>query len=294
VYNPHDQRRQLCGYDLLFLNKKNLTSLGNSRIRMIELQKPVKNRLEGGLRISLLGGFFIHQGENTLGPDCFRLRKACDLVKLLALAPRHRLQRDQILEWLWPDHSPEASANSLHQALHFARLVLDALQPPGHIHFEIDIVHFFSDPGLWVDVEAFEAAAIQASESLDTTLYQAALDLYNGELLPENRYDEWVLLRRENLQQTYLDLLLGQAKLYESKGEYKAAISAFQRIISVDPLLEEAHAGLIYGFALSGQRSQALRQYQLLKDILQKNYHAEPDPETTRMHKLILEGKYQE
>ncbi len=268
--------------------------MSNSGIRTINSQAQVKINAEEGLHIFMLGGFRLQQTGETIGPEHFHLRKACDLVKILALAPRHRLARDQILEWLWPDQNPKASANSLYQALHYARQSLDALQPPGLIHFEIDILHFFSNSGLWLDVEAFEAAAIQANESQDTTLYQTALELYNGELLPENRYDEWAFSRREVLQQTYLNLLLSLGRLHETRGEYKTAIPVYQRLNRVDPLLEEAYAGLMRSFALSGQRSLALRQYQLLKDLLQKNYQAEPDPEITRVQKLILEGKYQE
>jgi DNA-binding SARP family transcriptional activator len=87
---------------------------------------------------------------------------------------------------------------------------------------------------------------------------------------------------------------LNLAHLYQAQGDYKAAISAQRQILAVDPLMEEAHSGLMVSFALSGRRSQALRQYQILQDILQKNYQAEPGPETIHLYKLILDGKYQE
>jgi predicted ATPase/DNA-binding SARP family transcriptional activator len=245
-----------------------------------------------GLHIHLLGGFELHQGEVTLGAESFRLRKACDLFKLLVLASHHRMPRDQVMEWLWPDGDPKASTNSLGQALHAARQVLDIFQPAIYIHNSDGILELVSEEALWVDVEAFEAAAAQASRSQKLPLYQAALELYAGELLPEDRYAEWTIQRREALQQAYRDLLLEFAALTEKNGDHKAAIATFQSLIAFDPLLEEAHAGLMRCYALSGQRSQALRQYQLLQDTLRKELASEPDRSTQELYQHILAGIY--
>ena len=46
------------------------------------------------------------------------------MVKLLALDPAQRLHREYLLDLLWPDLSPSAAANNLHQALHAARRAL--------------------------------------------------------------------------------------------------------------------------------------------------------------------------
>ena len=60
-------------------------------------------------------------------PDgAWRLKKARELVKLLALAPRHRLHREQAMDALWRELDPAAAANNLHQAVHVARRALGA------------------------------------------------------------------------------------------------------------------------------------------------------------------------
>ena len=131
--------------------------MDNQSVRTIDPLPPLQASRDGSLRISLLGGLKISQGDVSFGPERFRLRKACSLVKLMALAPTHRLQHDQILEWLWPDGDPEASDNSLHQALRSARQVLEAMQPPCYIHFEDEFLCLHSNPPLWVDVRGFRS-----------------------------------------------------------------------------------------------------------------------------------------
>ena len=50
-----------------------------------------------------------------------------------------------------------------------------------------------------VDMDRLELAAARARRARTPAAYRAALSLYAGELLPENRYDDWVAERRDEL-----------------------------------------------------------------------------------------------
>jgi DNA-binding SARP family transcriptional activator len=79
----------------------------------------------GDVRIWLLGGFRVSVGSSrSIGEDEWRLRKAGNLIKLLALAPGHRLHREQAMDLLWPELESGAASNNLHHALHVARRTL--------------------------------------------------------------------------------------------------------------------------------------------------------------------------
>ena len=66
------------------------------------------------VRIGLLGGFRVWVGPRLIEEDQLRLRKARSLLKLLALAPGHRLHREQVMETLWPDSGMRKASNNLH------------------------------------------------------------------------------------------------------------------------------------------------------------------------------------
>src|SRR5215217_4801944 len=55
------------------------------------------------VRVWLLGGLRVSVGSKTIEEGAWRLRKAAALVKLLALAPGHRLHREQVISLLWPN-----------------------------------------------------------------------------------------------------------------------------------------------------------------------------------------------
>ena len=77
------------------------------------------------LRIELLGGFRFTSGGRPIPDEVWQRRKTAGLFKLLALAPRHRLQREQVMDVLWPELAPPAAAANLRKALHYARHALE-------------------------------------------------------------------------------------------------------------------------------------------------------------------------
>ena len=83
---------------------------------------------------------------------------------------------------------------------------------------------------LWVDVEAFEEAAATARRAQEPAAYRAALDLYAGELLPGDRYEEWARSTVGELRRLYLSLLVGARAAPRGRGEYEPAIEALRRV----------------------------------------------------------------
>ena len=137
------------------------------------------------------------------------------LVKLLALAPGHHLHRERAMDLLWPDQGRRAAANNLSQALHAARRALgpdDAQAASSYLASQGEQLVLCPGGELWVDVEAFEEAAATARRSRDTAAYRAALNLYAGELLPRDPYEEWAEVPREGLRQLFLSLLVELAE----------------------------------------------------------------------------------
>jgi predicted ATPase/DNA-binding SARP family transcriptional activator len=229
------------------------------------------------LRVRLLGGFSVATGDGVVEERAWRLRKAKTLVKLLALAPERRLHRERLADLLWPDRDGDAAANNLHQALHAARRAIgtEALRlTDGVVALDAE-----------VDVDAFEAAAARARDKREVAAYELALDLHAGELLPEDRFEPWADARRAALLELHGALCI---ELAELSGDDAQAVAALQRALVADPLAEPAHRALMRVYAATGRRQQALAQYQLLRQQLDAELAAEPDPETRTLYRELL------
>jgi predicted ATPase/DNA-binding SARP family transcriptional activator/Tfp pilus assembly protein PilF len=246
------------------------------------------------LWIELLGGFRVRVGDQVMSAEVWRRRKVRSLVKLLALAHGYRLHREQAMELLWPDADPQAALNSLHQTLYLARRILEppSSAPARYLLLQDEIVALGPPELIWVDVAAFEAAAAQARQRQDPAAYRAALDLYAGELLPEDRYEEWASARRAALYQEHLALLRDLARLAEARADHTVAIQTLHKALAADPADEEIHRELMRLYALSGARQQALRQYLTLREALRRELDLEPAPESQQLYEAILAGRF--
>jgi len=178
------------------------------------------------LRITLFGRLEVSLGDERIEPDAFR-KRAADLLKLLALSPKHALHRDQIVETLWPEKEPGAGANNLYRAVHDLRAVVgeervDFRQAMVELHDAV------------VDVDVFEAE----SRSPDSERVARALDLYTADLLPEDYDIEPVTRKRELLRRTFVDASLRVAA--SRTLDDGRTLEILRRVAEIDPASEAA------------------------------------------------------
>src|SRR5215208_4855732 len=253
------------------------------------------------VRIALLDGFRLWIGPRLIEEDRWRLRKARSLLKLLALAPGHTLHREQVMETLWPGVGMHKASNNLHQIVRALRRALEpsalatssAAACSGCLLLRDEQLTLCPDSPVWVDVEAFEQTAATARHApLEPAAFRAAIDLYAGELLPQDRYEPWLEERRAQLRELYLSLLLELGALYEERSEFGEAIEALSTIVAEEPTHDGGQVGLMRLYALSGKRREALSQYEQLREALYKEFGTEPEEATRRLQQEIWAGTF--
>jgi DNA-binding SARP family transcriptional activator len=244
------------------------------------------------LRIHLLGGFRVLAGGASVIDQSWRRRKAASIVKLLALQRDRALPREQVLDALWPDLDPAAAANNLHKNVHYIRTALE-----GHgvtaplVSLSGGLVVL--DGQAWCDVDAFRAAAAEARKArTNAALYDRALDLHTGDLLPADVYEPWCATQREELSGIFRQLALEGAPLHELRGDWQAALDRLG-LIAADHADEQIQRAIMRAYALTGQADAALRVYDRCREALRRELGAEPSAETQRLHDDIGRGRVQ-
>ncbi|MFI1996145.1 BTAD domain-containing putative transcriptional regulator [Actinoplanes sp. NPDC020271] len=240
------------------------------------------------MQIRLLGEFGVDRDGTPVQAGQWRLRKARTLVKLLALAPGQRMHRDVLLETLWPGRPVASATNNLYQALHVARRVLGAA--PGLLTLREDVVLLQADAVVDVDVGRFERLARTARAGGDLAGMRDAVAAYAGDLLPEDRFEDWAAARREELRALLCDLLVDLAAGAAAAGGDGEAVEALRRALAIDPLHEGAVRGLMRCLVTAGRRAEALSRYERLRDDLGAEYGSGPDPATRQLYRETLAG----
>jgi len=213
--------------------------------------------------ITLLGGFAVRIDGAAVPPSAWRHQRASDLVKLLALAAGHRAHREEVADLLWPTLSASSAAANLRKAVHFARTVLGS---PRSIESGPAMLKLFPDGVLVVDASRFEALAAKGDPK--------ALELYTGDLLPEDRYTPWVEDHRDRLR-------LLRVQLLRRSGDW-------ERLLTVDPSDEQAYRHLMERALRVGDRTQVVRLFQQLRLRLRADLGVGPGHETIELYRRAL------
>lgn len=221
--------------------------------------------------IQLLGRFTVAVDGVGISGDAWRSRRAADVVKLLALAPEHRLHRTQVMEALWPDRDPQVSGTNLRKAVHFARF---AAADEHAVVTEQGVLVLWPGAQVETDVDRFEAAARRALGGREESACRAAADLYAGDLLPDDRYETWSIEPRMKLRRRYLDVL--------------RAGELWERLSDEDPTEEQSARALMRDHLAAGERREAIRCFERLREALRDHLGVGPDRATVALYEEVL------
>jgi DNA-binding SARP family transcriptional activator len=210
------------------------------------------------VEVRLLGGFEVRVDGDEVPASAWTHGRARDLVKLLALAPGHRLPRDRVLDELWPQLEPGAALANLHKAAHHGRR---ALGHPDGVVLNGGVVMLAPEAQVDTDVESFEASS--------------DLELYVGALLPDDPYAPWAEARRRSLHERYLEGLRRAGRWEELAAE--------------DAADEAAQLAVMRARFAAGDRPAALRAFERLSTALEE-LGLRPSVETLALHARIAGG----
>jgi DNA-binding SARP family transcriptional activator len=246
------------------------------------------------LRVRLLGGFCVERAGGGQAVSDWQRSSAKSLTKILAAHPGHALHREQVIDILWPGVDTESALNSFGKALHAARRALQ----PGLVRRQdsaylglADAVLVLNTAYVVVDMDQFEQLAGDAMRRGEIGAYEAALAVYGGELLPEDRYENWCSERRGVLAEVRVRLLSGLAEVLERGGAYNEAADRLRDVLQQDPTREAAHRQLMRLYARMGTPDQAARQFRLCEAVLRRNLDLAPQPQTVSLYDDIVVGR---
>jgi DNA-binding SARP family transcriptional activator len=211
--------------------------------------------------IRLLGRFQVDLDAQPVPVGSWNRRSAASLVKLLALAERRRLHREQVVDALWPDSTLDSALPRLHKAAHFVR---KATGVQDSVVLSEGAVELFPHDDVHVDVVDFERLAAAAIGSGQPTDVDAALELYGGELLPDDLYEAWTFEPRRLAHVRRRELLRRAGRWFD--------------LIAVDPTDEDAHEELMRVMLDAGDRSGVRHQFEMLQQVLREELGAAPGP----------------
>ncbi|MBF5042407.1 MULTISPECIES: AAA family ATPase [Myxococcaceae] len=229
-----------------------------------------------GWRLQLLGGVVLRGAGTELTPE----RKTAGLLAYLCFegpTPRARLA-----QLLWPESEEPTARNNMRQLLRRLRVATGTDLVEGRDILELTGVGE-------VDALAFEEA-VEDGRSVAGLALEGTLE---GELMGAHDYsdlhefDAWLQRVRERMAALQRRAAGREVEQLELAGEYSLALSLAERMLAREPHSEDAYRRLMRLHYLLGDRIAALGLYAQCREMLKREYEAEPMPETAALARDI-------
>lgn len=244
------------------------------------------------LEISILGPLRVSAGAPI--QNKFESNKVRALFAYLVVEMDRPHSRQTLAELLWPESAAGSGLANLRYALADLRKVIgdDAAYPP-YLVISRDSIQFNPSCEIELDVLQFT----ELLQARDIELLKQGIALYQGDFLAgfpsieSDPFEEWLLLKREQLRRLAIEALSLLTDHHEQRYEYQQALPFARRQVELEPWLEEAHRQLMRLLALDGQRSAALAQYETCRRLLARELDVEPTQETSQLYEAIRAGR---
>ncbi len=218
---------------------------------------------DSGVHLVCFGAFRILLRGLPVDLDLLRPR-ARALLRILALEHGNNVHRERLIDALWPGEALDVGTRRLQVAVSSVRHVLQQ-----HEITDVDPVQRSGESyrltlNASVDVRQFEdlvaaARRERTSESRRIELWTRALDLYQGDLFPEEGAAEHIVRERERLRLVAADAACRLAHDHASTGNVSAAVTATRRSLDLDHYQDLAWRLLVDCLAAAGDDTAAKR-----------------------------------
>ena len=226
------------------------------------------SRMMPSLSIRCFGGFSIAIKGRPVDLTAIKPR-ARAVLRLLAVHAGNPVHREVLQAAFWPDADADTGARNLHVAVSSLRSWLepgvgrggsslllregDAYRLALHPDADVDLVQFSKA------LAAARVARLRGGVDDVVTHFRQALELYAGELLPEDGPAEWAIEPRERFRAGALEAAQGLAELLLKLGDPAAAANACATGLWVDRLHDPLWKLLIQAREQAGDPGAASR-----------------------------------
>ncbi|MDF1617909.1 BTAD domain-containing putative transcriptional regulator [Petrocella sp. FN5] len=224
------------------------------------------------IKVTLFGNFSIQKGEVIIENKEWKTRKISGILKYILAHSGKSISRETLSGVFWPDSDKKAAFTSLRVALYELRKTLDRFGMGFEDEYPLIIEEkngfcISSKNLVETDVEEFcRLYNTYKSQTLPAEdLLTKMTDLYTGDFLEDNSYDEWVSLSQEYYKAIYIEVSHTLLQLLLKKDALKEAESILEKHMRIDPYDEKACELLLRVYQHTGQNARAnsfMRQFE--------------------------------
>ncbi|MCU5172775.1 MULTISPECIES: response regulator [Bacillus cereus group] len=210
-----------------------------------------------------------HKTNKKVPVEKWRTKKAKELFLYLVHNRNKTINRDTLIELLWPNIDLEQARVNLHSAIYQIRRTIHSYEMDMNIT-RVNDGYKLELKNILIDVDIFDqAATVLPKEICNDTLgeYITFLSLYNGDYFSGTDY-WWSEGERTRLQNLYFQHALSLFHFYIKNESYNDAIDICIHLQSINPFEESTYEHLISLYEKTGNKIAKRNQEKILHQLL--------------------------
>ncbi|MBE1444789.1 two-component SAPR family response regulator [Paenibacillus sp. OAS669] len=217
--------------------------------------------------------------------------KAQELFVYLLHEQERWVNKEKLLEALWPDYLKDKALTYLHTTVSQIRKLLREQSLPITIEYSLDNYRLLLK-GVHYDVKEFEAAVAKEARitSVTVPMYEAAASLYRGDYLQEYDY-VWAELKKNQLLEHYVDLVLNLADYEAANGMERQALRRLRELQPKCPYSEELCRRQLAVCARLNDRALLDNYFAKFAELLRYDLDVEPSPQLVQFYQQLHNNK---
>jgi DNA-binding SARP family transcriptional activator len=244
--------------------------------------------------IRALGQFDVVKGDVSLVMSASSSKKLWELYKFLLVHRDRKFTPEALIDQVWVSESYSDPRSTLRSQMHRLRGILkedgaeSILYLNGYYQWNPEI-------SVSVDLDAFEEhvrKGVEASEDPEVALghYLKALDLYEGDCLPDLVSQHWIFSIRNYYRRLYLQTVERAVALLSARKDYDTIVSVCQDAVQIDVYEEVFHIHLMKALLAKGLQKDALVHYEQITGFYYREMGLKPSEEMRSLYKLLLQA----
>ncbi|WP_018391879.1 response regulator [Bacillus sp. 37MA] len=236
-----------------------------------------------GVSIRTFGDFQVTDSSSNQ-PFVWKTNKVKELCAFFIHHEGSLLERDYIVEALWPDVNVDKAKISLYTGISYLRKVFKE-------HGMEEII-LKNGSAYYIDIERLNCDCIEWNKMMsngthERTYMEKRLDLYTGDYMEMTGF-HWAQEKREYIRRQMLELLQQLEADYELAGMEKAWIHSLEKQLELSPYSDDVCQRLMNAYAKTGNRTEAVIVYRRFAELLEEDIGIQPSTATCALLASIM------
>lgn len=242
--------------------------------------------------VRFFGNFQVLIGGKVINESSSRAKRPWNLLQYLMVYRHKTVSRQQLIEALWPDGTSDQPDKALKNLVYRVRSFFAGK----NVAFAQDVVLYrngnyqLNNDLPWAfDFEQFEELYNKSAgkentpeESIEYAMQ--AIDLYRGDFLAEQVYEDWVLPYNTYYRSLFFKCVANALDLLEEAGRDEDIEVVCNRALAIDQFEEDLHLAYISALVRQDKKAAALSHYNKMADMFFREMGVTPSEELREIY----------